>query len=169
MFASTNLNFSLNRQYTGRGRNISTEDLGNLTNLFTDAWFTYGIDRCVIARILKNMEINVIVETFRWNVIAFTGRYLDFHLEHSQGKLFQYVNAHVNDYAQVVIKMARIYDEYYLQFNWVRFMSGTKSLPGSVHGDETFLQFSPNFGFPARLVKTKMTMKKANTNAKTNA
>ena len=28
-------------------------------------------------------------------------RYLDFHLEHSQGKLFQYVNAHVNDYAQV--------------------------------------------------------------------
>ena len=32
-------------QYTGRGRNISLEDLGNLTNLFTDAWFTYGIDR----------------------------------------------------------------------------------------------------------------------------
>jgi len=103
-------------QYTGKGRNISIEDLDHLTDLFTDASFTYGVDR-----------------------------YLDFHLEHSQGKLFQYVNAHVNDYAQ---------------FNWVRFMSGTNNLPGSVHGDETFLQFSPNFGFPASLEEPDSSMSK---------
>ena len=95
-------------------------------------------------------------------------RYLDFHLKHSQGKLFQYINAHVNDYAQVMTSINVIHDEtvcsstesvsnkykhkykchpwwHCLQFNWVRFMSGTKHLPGSVHGDETFLQFSPNY------------------------
>jgi len=103
-------------QYTGSGRNISIDNLGHLTDLFTDAWFAYGIDR-----------------------------YVDFHLEHSQGRLFQYVNAHVNDYAQ---------------FNWVRFLSSTNSLPGSVHGDETFLQFSPNFGFPASLEEPDTLMSK---------
>ena len=83
------------------------------------------------------------------NMILTSSRYLDFHLEHSQGKLFQYVNAHVNDYAQVMTTTNFMMMKK-LQFNWVRFMSGTNYLPGSVHGDETFLQFSPNFGFPAR-------------------
>ena len=38
-------------------------------------------------------------------------RYLDFHLEHSQGKLFQYVNAHVNDYAQVMTTTNAMHDD----------------------------------------------------------
>ena len=32
-------------QYTGSGRNLSIDNLEHLTNLFTDAWFAYGIDR----------------------------------------------------------------------------------------------------------------------------
>ena len=45
------------------------------------------------------------MENSHWKVLTSTGRYVDFHLEHSQGKLFQYVNAHVNDYAQVVMTL----------------------------------------------------------------
>ena len=48
------------------------------------------------------------VEYFHWKVLTSTGRYVDFHLEHSQGKLFQYVNAHVNDYAQVAMMMMEL-------------------------------------------------------------
>ena len=30
-------------------------------------------------------------------------RYLDFHLDHSNGRIFQYVNEHVNAYEQVLL------------------------------------------------------------------
>jgi hypothetical protein len=58
-------------QYTGTGRNVSMEQLAALTNMFTDSLFQYGIDR-----------------------------YLDCHLEHSNGGLYQYVNAYINEYSQ---------------------------------------------------------------------
>ena len=47
----------------------------------------------------------------KWMEIRTSSRYLDFHLEHSQGKLFQYVNAHVNDYAQVMTTANAMHDD----------------------------------------------------------
>ena len=58
-------------KYCG-SKNISMENIDQLTDMFTDAFFWYGIER-----------------------------YLDCHLQHSSGSLFQYLNTHLNDYAQV--------------------------------------------------------------------
>ena len=69
----------------------------------------------IIALIKKMMLKNGNGGVFPLEILSSTFRYLDFHLEHSQGKLFQYVNAHVNDYAQVVMMMVElgsvIYDD----------------------------------------------------------
>ena len=53
-------------------RNVSMENIGEVTDMFTDAFFWYGIDR-----------------------------YLDYHLDHSSGSAYQYLNTHINDNSQV--------------------------------------------------------------------
>jgi len=94
-------------QYTGKGRNITIDDVPALTDLLTDAFFNFGIDR-----------------------------YLDFHLDHSNGRIFQYVNEHVNAYEQL---------------NWAVFFGGPRHLPGTSHADELFLQWSPLVGIHIHL------------------
>ena len=37
------------------------------------------------------------------NSLSIMFRYLDFHLDHSNGRIFQYVNEHVNAYEQVLL------------------------------------------------------------------
>ena len=77
--------FILNEYTGGRGRNITMDQLPNITDLMTDAFFNYGIERYRS----KLQALQVLI------------RYVDFHLEHSRGRLFQYVDAHLNDYSQV--------------------------------------------------------------------
>jgi len=91
-------NFILNSYTDGLGRNITLDHLPIVTDLMTDAFFNYGIER-----------------------------YVNFHLQHSHGRLFQYVDAHLNDYAQL---------------NWANWVFGEpSSLPGVSHGDELWLQW----------------------------
>jgi len=81
------------KHYCG-DKNVSMENLGEVTDMFTDAFFWYGIDR-----------------------------YLDHHLDHSYGSVYQYLNTHLNDNSQMV---------------W---MPGVGGVPGVSHADELFLQF----------------------------
>jgi len=103
-------------QYTGKGRNMTIEDIPALTDLLTDAFFNFGIDR-----------------------------YLDYHLEHSSGRIYQYVNEHRNEYEQL---------------NWAAFLGGPKHLPGTSHADELFLQWSPLLGIHIHLPETDVSMSK---------
>ena len=67
-------------QYTGVGRNTTAHHLPNITDLLTDAMFNYGIER--------------------WEEVG-ECRYLEAHLHHSTGRLYQYVNSHMNEHSQV--------------------------------------------------------------------
>ena len=78
--------FILNEYTGGLGRNITLDQLSIVTDLMTDAFFNYGIER-YWSKLRLKMTILI--------------RYIDFHLEHSHGRLFQYVDAHLNDYSQV--------------------------------------------------------------------
>ena len=66
-------------EYYCGSKNISMENIDQMTNMFTDAFFWYGVDK-----------------------------YIDFHIQHSSGSLFQYMNKHINDYAQVKLVYHRL-------------------------------------------------------------
>ena len=51
-------------QYTGSGRNITQEQLPLLTDMFTDAWFNYGIDRCCICYTMYLLATGTWISTF---------------------------------------------------------------------------------------------------------
>jgi carboxylesterase type B len=84
--------------YTGTtAQQVTMEHLANLTDMFTDTYFMYG-----------------------------THRLLAHHLEYSSGRLFTYVNSHVNSVGQA---------------NWAGI-----PLPGASHADELWLEFYPLIG-----------------------
>jgi len=65
-------NLLLDKYTDGLGTNITIEQLPIITDLMTDAFFNYGIER-----------------------------YIGFHLAYSSGRLFQYADVHLNDYSQL--------------------------------------------------------------------
>jgi len=88
--------FSILEHYCGT-RNVTMEHLTSMTDMFTDAFFWVGVDK-----------------------------YIDYHLQHSDRKVFHYINHHINDVEQLSIFGV--------------------PLPGVSHGDELFLQWDPFFG-----------------------
>jgi len=90
--------------YTGAESvgNVTLDDLDQMTKMFSDAFFWYGVYR-----------------------------FIEIHREHSEGKLFQYMNKHVNDG---------------IQFIW----SGAEHIDGVIHADELSIEFSPYIGVPNR-------------------
>ena len=50
---------------------------------------------------------NANVFFFTLLIVVILLRYIDFHLKHSHGRLFQYVDAHLNDYSQVDLNLSQ--------------------------------------------------------------
>ena len=98
-------------------KNVTMDNIDQITDMFTDAFFWYGMDK-----------------------------YLDYHIQHSSGNIFQYINKHINDYGQIVwLILSNFTDFVILQMIW---MSGVGDLPGVSHADELWIEF---FGHNANL------------------
>ena len=131
-------------QYTGKGRNLTIEDVPSLTDLLTDAFFNFGIDRW--SCLPKFLPWFLLYQVSWLPPSALNGANLPV-CEWACQCLWTGAQSSSSWYFiwkwRIITNgnsLLENYDDSQKKLNWASFFGGPRHLPGTSHADELFLQ-----------------------------